>query len=154
MENKSLDDVVDSMKEIGDLFLIRNSKGIDKETEALEDALSPFREETVVVDGYDLFVYYQKSDYDGYLVETLQLYNENSPFLPFNVVCKVGQKFLGSHNLSLVELFKENRKVYCWSVCVDKTGRPIPYPFKVKKEECVFENLKYSYMQPSQVNFF
>ena len=154
MENKSLDDLIDSMREIGDVLLISNDKVPSKETTAVEDALSILRENVVTVDGYDLYVYYQKSDYNGYLVETLQIYNENSPFLPFNIVCKVGQKFLGSSELSLVELFKDNRKIYCWSVCVDKSGRPIPYPFKVKKEDCAFEGFKYAYMQSSQVNFF
>jgi len=150
MENKFLDDLIDSMKDVGDLLLSHSKQ----KSSEVEDALSLFRENSITVDGYDLYLYYQKEDYGDYLVETLQMYNENSPFLPFGVVSKIGQKFLGSHNLCLVELFKDNRKVYCWSVCVDPSGRPIAYPFKTVKEECVYEGLKYSYMQPNQVNFF
>lgn len=158
MSKKSLDDIIESMKEIGDVLIAHSGHQIIKSNsdEKIEenDLLDSFRTSSVTVDGYDLYLFYQKTDYGSYMVETLQVYNENSPFLPFNLVAKVGQKFLGSHNLCLVEFYKNNRKIYCWSVCVDLSGRPIQYPFKVKQEDCIYEDFKYSYIQPSQVNFF
>ena len=77
-----------------------------------------------------------------------------SPFLPFVVICKMAKTFLGDAHLSLVELFKGNRKVYCWAVNVTHDGKPVRSPYSSKVEECSYEGFSYSYMQPSQVNFY
>ena len=74
--------------------------------------------------------------------------------MPFGLICKLAKRFLGSHHLSLVELFKDNRKIYIWSVCVDRRGRPIQAPYEIDTEECNFEGFNYLYMQPNQVNFY
>ena len=149
----NLDEIVERLRGTGELLIPYNFPKAPP-TMTLEDDLAIFKEKEAIIDGYTLYVHYQKSDYDTYFLETIQIYNKFSPFLPFNLVCKIGQRFLGSHHLSLVELFKDNRKIYCWSVCVDDRGRPIPSPYELETEDCEFEGFNYSYMQPSQVHFF
>lgn len=149
----NLEEIIDNMRKIGEMLIPHNYPRALPVT-TMEDDLAFFKEREAIIDGYSLFLNYQKSDYDTHFLETLQIYNKYSPFLPFNLVCKLGKRFLGSHHLSLVELFKDNRKIYCWSVCVDDQGRPIPLPYELVTEDCQFEGLSYLYMQPSQVNFF
>jgi hypothetical protein len=109
---------------------------------------------SAIIDGYSLFLHYQKSDYDDYFIQSIQIHNLKSPFLPFNLICKIGKRFLGSEQLSLIEIFKEHRKIYIWSLCTDKKNNPIEIPNKDSIEECEFEGLHYSYLQPSMVDFF
>lgn len=138
---------VEEMKTLGEHLVPWNSP-------ENEPDLSVLKARQAVVDGYELCLYYTKSRFDDHCTEILQVWGNDSPFLPFNVVCKVARAFLGQSHLSLVELFKGNRKVYCWSLCVDHTGRPMPSPYQVEVEDCSFEGFKYSYMQPNQVNLY
>lgn len=148
-----LEDVIDNMRALGDLLIPHNYPKAPLLSTS-EDDLAILKEREITVDGYPIFLHYQKADYDTHLMETIQIYGKNSPFLPFNLVCKLAKRFLGSHHLSLVEIFKENRKIYIWSVCVDKRGRPIPFPFEEEIEDCEFEGFNYSYMQPNQIYFY
>lgn len=148
---QSLEDIIEEMRNVGDLIIDHN---FPKMPILPEDDLIFFKQREVVIDGYSVTVNYQKSDYGDIFMETLQIYGTNAPFLPFNLICKLGKRFLGSHNLSLVELFKDNKKIYIWTVWVDDDGKPIHAPYEIEAEECVFEGLQYSYMQPNQVDFF
>jgi len=148
----NLEDIIENMRALGDLLVPYNYPKTLPTT--MEDDLAIFKQREAVIDGYPIIIHYQKSDLDEYLMETVQIYGKNSPFLPFNLICKLGKKFLGPHHLSLVEIFKDNRKIYIWSVCVDDRGRPIPAPYEMETEECVFEGFNYLYMQPNQVNFY
>ena len=112
------------------------------------------KEKEIVIDGYVMFVYYQKTDHSKHSVETLQIFGRTSPFLPFNVVSRLARRILGQDELSLVEIFKNDRKVYVWSVCKDKKGIAIASPYEAETEECEFEGWTYFYMQPNQVDFF
>lgn len=116
--------------------------------------MAKMREREVVVDGYTIFVHYQKTDVGRQQLETLQIFGRNNPFLPFNLICKLAKKLLGSENLCLVELFKNDRKIYIWSLFLDKNGESTPSPFADEYESCEYEGLYYSYMQPNQVEFF
>jgi len=119
-----------------------------------EEDLEIFKERETVVDGYLVFLYYQVSDYDNYRLKTLQIYNKIGPFLPFNLVVKVAKKFLGEEQLSLVEVFKSNRKIYCWSLSTDDEDRPIETPYISDAQPCIFEGFKYLYIRPSEVIFY
>ena len=145
-------DIIDSMRALGERLIKYNFPKVMPS--AMEDDLSVFKQREAILDGYPVVLHYQKADYDNHLMETLQIYGKNSPFLPFSLVCKLGRRFLGPSHLSLVEIFKDNRKVYIWSVCVDKTGNAIPSPYEMEIEECIFEGFNYIYLQPSQVNFY
>lgn len=147
-----LDNFVDRMKNLADILVPYNYPKVP--FPIFDDELLPFRSDIIVVDGYSVVIHFQKSDYDDYFMEVLQIYGESVPFLPFAVVSKIARQFLGSHELSLVEVFKESRKIYCWTVYCDKSGRPLPPPIEVEAEICHFNDLKYTLVQPSQVFFF
>ena len=151
-DDSNLDEIVERMRSMGEFLIPYNfPNNISFE---VEEDLSIFKEREAIIDGIPLFLNYQKADYKKYYIETLQIFGKNTPFLPFNLVCKLGRRFLGGHHLSLVEIFKENRKIYIWSVCVDKEGRPIKAPYKLESEECEFEGFNYLYLQPNQINFY
>jgi hypothetical protein len=106
------------------------------------------------VDGYSVVIHFNKAFYGDYYLETFQVYNKNSPFLPFNLVTKLAKKVLGGHLLSLVEFYNYDHKIYCWTVCVDERGRPIPSPIQQKTKIKNFEGFEYSYMSPEQLNLY
>ena len=106
------------------------------------------------VDGYSLILHFNKANYGKYYLESFQVLGKHSPFLPFHLVVKLAQRMLGGHYLSFVEFYQENRKIYCWSVCVDKEGKPIPSPIEDETESCEFEGFEYKYMRPNQLNFY
>jgi hypothetical protein len=147
-----LDDIIKRMKSLGNVLVPYNFPKMMPTM--MEDDLSVLKQREAVVDGYQIVLNYQKSDYDEYFTEILQIYNKNSPFLPFNLICKLGKRFLGDGNLSLIEIFKDNRKIYIWTVYVDQDGNSIPIPHETESEECEFEGFNYLYMQPNQVNFY
>lgn len=106
------------------------------------------------VDGYTVVIYFNKAFYEKYYLETFQIYSKHSPFLPFNLVTKLAKKALGEHLLSLVEFYNYDHKIYCWTVCVDERGRPIPSPIQEKSKTKNFEGFEYSYMKPDQLDLY
>lgn len=152
-KEEHLDAIIERMRNLGEMLVPYNFPQSPPPT-TMEDELAIFKHREAIIDGYPVVLHYQKADYDKHLMETLQIYGKNSPFLPFGLICKLGKRFLGSNYLSLVELFKDNRKIYIWSVCVNRKGQPIPAPYEMETEECEFEGFNYLYMQPNQVNFY
>lgn len=150
MKPPSLSEIINVMKGVGEVLVPFN---FPRTSYSPEDDLAIFKAREAVIDGYSLYIHYQKSDYDTYFIETLQIHNTKTPFIPFQVICKLGRRFLGSSNLSLIELFREHRKIYVWSLFTDKQGNPIP-PINETLEKCEYEGFEYSYMQPSQADFF
>lgn len=151
-KQQKLDEIIDEMRSMGEVLVPYNYPKVS--VNIWGDQLVIFKEREAIIDGYPLNIHYQKSDYDDHFLETLQIFGKTSPFLPFNVICKLAKRFLGSHHLSLIEIFREGRKLYVWAVCVDKTGRPIPSPYGSETEPCEFEGFNYLYMQPNQADFF
>jgi len=147
-----LDEIAKEMKSLGEVLVPFNYPKMP--VGIWEDDLGIFKARQVTIDGYSLFLHYQKSDYDNYLIETLQIHNLKSPFLPFNLICKIGRRFLGSKNLSLIEIYKEHRKIYIWSLCSDRQGKSMPIPEQNNTESCEFEGLQYTYMHPQNIDFF
>lgn len=152
-ENKPLDEIVELMRAVGETIVPYN---YPKSPPPLnkEDDLLFLKKRSVTVDGYNVDIHYQKSDFDDYFSETIQIYAHYCPFLPFNIVVKLARKFLGGNDLSLVEIYREGRKIYIWTVYVDRRGRPMKFPFDIPVESCDFEGIKYSYMLPNQVYIF
>jgi len=153
-EDKPIDEIVESMRSVGETLIPHNYPKSKPPLPGKEDELLLFKKKSVIVDGWNLDLHYQKCDFDEYYTETLQVYAHYAPFMPFNLVAKLARKFLGAHHLSLVEIFREGRKIYCWTVYVDRRGRPLEFPFDIPIENCVFEGMNYYYMQPSQVYIF
>lgn len=120
----------------------------------LEYYLSPLKRSEAVVDGYSIVFHLNRASYDKHYLESFQVYNKHAPFLPFCLVVKLGRQALGSHHLSLVEFYQDDRKVYCWSVCLDGRGRPSASPMNDRSDDRVFEGFRYSYMRPEQLNLY
>jgi hypothetical protein len=151
-DNRPLDEIVQSMRNVGEMLIPQNYPKMLSSSR--EDDLLIFKKKNLVVDGYNIDIHYQKSDFDDYFTETLQIYAQYCPFLPFNIVVKLAKKFLGENHLSLVEIYREGRKIYIWMLHVDRTGNPIELPFDIPVESCDFEGMKYSYMSPVHVHIF
>ena len=120
----------------------------------LEYHISPLKKGEVEVDGYTIVFHFNRAFYNDHYLETFQLYNKYSPFLPFQLVTKLAKRVLGGHMLSLIEFYQEDHKIYCWSVCLDGRGRPIPSPIKEQSKSKVFEGFEYHYMTPEQLNLY
>jgi hypothetical protein len=116
--------------------------------------ISCLKKMEIDADGYTLVVHFSKAYYNKYYLETFQIYNKYAPFLPFNLVAKLGKKALGGHLLSFVEFYQSDKKIYCWSVCVDDRGRPVTSPIRDRFTTKVFEGFEYGYMEPEQLNLY
>lgn len=111
-----------------------------------ERAVLPFKQRTITVDGYEVLISLNKSDYKMYHSLSVQIQSSNSPFLPFNLVVKLAQAFLGTRNLAFVQFFKNSKKLYCWTVRVKLDGEILP-PAK-EAERNVYEGFEYSVLNP------
>lgn len=151
-KQRNFDETVQNMKSLG-MRLIKYNYPQDP-LALFEEDLEIFKEREVVVDGYSVSLHYQVSDYEEYRLKTLQIFNKVGPFLPFNVVVKIAKKFLGTEQLSLVEVYKSNRKIYCWSLAADHDDQPIETPYISDSTTCFFEGFKYLYIAPAEILFY
>jgi hypothetical protein len=145
------DSVIDGLRRMGDVLVPYNFPRAHVD---FEEDISDFKRADIDADGYSIILHYNKADYGRYYLETAQILAKHAPFLPFHLVVKLARKILGGHCLSLVEFYQENRKIYCWSVCLTKDGKPVPSPTDRKSLSCEFEGFTYKYMHPSQLNFY
>ena len=74
----------------------------------------PLKKRIINIDGYEATVSLSAGDYKDYVMWAVQIEALNFPFLPFNMVCKIGRIFLGNTHLSYLDFVKNNRKIYCW----------------------------------------
>jgi hypothetical protein len=147
---KTLDETVDTLRTMGEQLIPYN---YPRNHPGLEDFVGLFKTTLVEVDGYTIRVHFNKMDYETHFVETCQMSGENIPFIPFNVVIKVGQKFLGGHYLSLIEQVIEGKTYWCWAVCVDQRGCPLPWMHPMKMRQCEYDGFEFQYVKSGEVNF-
>jgi len=146
-----LEEEMDGLRRLGDLLIPFN---FPKGSQQGENDLAPLKKIFLEVDGYGVGIHYNKADYDSYFLETVQIFGGHIPFLPFNLVLKIARRVLGSSCLSYIELPQVDRKYYCWTVCLDRTGHPILPQYDVKTERASFEGFEYIYMHAHQFNFY
>lgn len=147
----SLDVLANHMRNLGEQLVPYNYPQADPK---LEDDLSSLKSKYVMIDGYNIVIHYTKGDFKTHFLESLQIYGVNTPFLPFNLVVKLARKFLGSHDLSLVEILRENKKIYLWTVAVNRRGCPISSPPQDNCKDCVYEGFHYRYCDPSSIKLY
>lgn len=146
-----LSQVIDEMKAIGDMLVPHN---YPSKTSKSENDILALKTRVISIDGYSVGIYFSRADYKDFFIETLQVFGEKAPFLPFCIVVELGKRFLGGHHLYLVEVIRNEQKVYCWTIYLDKDGRPIPSVVPIKKvEDCTYDGFQYQYLYPSAVNF-
>lgn len=136
MTEFSDDDVV-SMRRMAEL-LLPFQKTKDDEVDL---AVLKTRESNV--SGYDLSFYLSKEADKDFDLWTLQMYSKYQPFIPFHVVCKCAQKFLGEKELGLTEFIILGRKLYVWTVAVAKDGTPVPIPLRPQVETRKYEGFEF-----------
>jgi hypothetical protein len=157
MKDTKFDRIIDELRVMGEHLIPLNFPRNDPN---LENDISVLKKAEVVIDGYNIVIKFNKAEYfnqkegDDYVLETFQLTGKDIPFLPFALVVKIGRRVLGGHHLSLVEFFNENRKVYCWSVCLDKRGRPISPPFEQEMKKCSYEGFEYDFIDSDELSFY
>lgn len=122
--SEELDKLVEKMRAVGEQLITYTFPQADMR---LEDEINILKINEIFIDGYWLVIHYNKADYKTHFLETVQIFGKNFLFLPFSVIVKVAKKFLGGHNLLFTEVIKENRKIYCWAIMLDRTGRPMDY---------------------------
>lgn len=109
----------------------------------------------IEVDGYKLQIHYNKADYGDKALITFQITGRNNPFLPFLLVLKVARKCLGDKYLSLLEIYRDKRKIYCWTLVQDNDGNPIQYPYEEDQvTHLEYGGFEYTYMNPNQAKYY
>jgi len=148
---RNLNTIIESMKVTGEMLVPYNYPRADPRN---ENDLSFLKLVDCVVDGYYITLHFSKADYPEHFLSTLQIFGQNAPFLPFTLVLKIARKFFGDEELCLVEMFKSNRKIYCWTLQTEKDGDPMPSPHKDQGEQCFYDGFEYTYMDSSFMNFY
>ncbi len=139
---------VDEMKAVARLLIPYTFPKVPFEE---EQEILALKYRGMTVDGYDVTVCYSEADYGDYTLKSLQIQSAQSPFLPFHLICKIGRIFLGSNGLSYIEFFRNNRKVYCWTV-KSRNGNPLPPGKKTKRG--VFEGFEFRILHPGSVDLY
>ena len=103
--------------------------------------INPLKHRVFTVDGYEIAVMYGKSTFQKHQIETLQIESIYSPFLPFNLVCKLAKSFLGEDNLFYMDMFKNGKKSYCWIV---RWADGAMLPPNAESESMIYEGFKYN----------
>jgi len=147
---QDFEDIVNNMKVLATYFMPYNFPSVPPDQ---EDQINVLKFREIMVDGYNVILHFNKHDYGTHYFETFQVLGKEIPFLPFCLTCKLAKRFLGDNCLSLVEILKENRKIYCWTKITDKSGKPLYNP-KFRGEDCDYEGFQYNYVYPDKVNFY
>lgn len=150
MKIRSLDNTLEILRNCGEQLVPYNFPKADV---IYEDFIYPLKMMDVEVDGYSISIHYSKSDWGEHFLESLQLNGVDTPFIPFNLVIKIGQKALGGHHLSLVQTPRSGKMYYCWTVCTDRRGRPIPFKHPAKTTPCSYEGWEFDVLAKDSVNF-
>lgn len=148
MINSDLDKAVMEMKNMADMMV---QYTFPVATVQSENDTALLRQRTMVVDGYELVVCLSKADYGDHFMYSLRIQSTMVPFVPFVVVCKLGRAFLGDRNLSYVEFFVSNRKLYCWML---KTKNGVPMPPDEDDIPSSYEGFAFSILRPGAVELF
>lgn len=109
------------------------------------------KQRQITVDGYDLIVCFSEADYGESTLFSLQIQSAQGPFLPFTLICKLGRAFMGEKHLSFIEFFRNNKKVYCWTI--KKDGERLLRPAKSTKAGS-YEGFDFRILHPGSVDLF
>jgi hypothetical protein len=146
-----MEKIIKQMRTLADQLMIYNYPSVSPQD---EDEINILKFHETTIDGYSVILHFNKHDYNDHYLETFQVLGKEIPFLPFSLICKLAQEFLGDQHLSLVEVMKEHRKIYCWTITRNKDGTPRISPYEEEGKDCIYEGLKYNYLSPDKVNFY
>lgn len=147
--NPDIQKNIDSMKAMADCMIPHTFPKVPTFEE--EQRILCLKQRILVVDGYELVICLSRAEYPKYMLETVQIQSQQVPFLPFNLVCKVGRFFMGDKVMSYLDFFRHNRKVYCWA---NKTldGKELPPGKRSRKTS--YEGFEFYLLHPGSVDLF
>ena len=141
--HKPIDQHIDEMRATANQLVNYTFPRASKRTETDIDCL---KQRQVIVDGYNVALHFSVSDHEKCRIESLEIVGVYVPFLPMYLVCKIASLFLGSCELKYAESFKKGRKVYMWTVAIDKRGCPIKM-VSHNLDICAYEDFVFSYLE-------
>ena len=149
MQEKPLSQHVSEMKDLSKMLVDQTYPNVSFEEELI---VLPLKCRTLVIDGYEVSVNFSISNFEKHDVESVQIQSVYTPFLPFNIICRLARSFLGHEHLCYVDFIKQNKKIYCWTVKRTKYGRPMP----AKEDQRVgfYEGFEYTILNPGSVNLY
>jgi hypothetical protein len=146
--NTGIKKSVDSMKAMAKQLIPYTFPKVSFEE---EQQILCLKQSVIRVDGYESIVCYSQADYEQHMLETLQIQSHSVPFIPFNIVCKIGLLFMGPKHLSYIDFFRHNKKVYCWAVKSSEGKRLHPG----KKSRLInYEGFDFHLLHPGSVDLF
>ena len=80
--------------------------------------VSPIKQREVVIDGYEVYLFFNRCKYTNVILETAQIYGRYCSFLPFDLVIKTSRLFFGevipayASSLNNLDLVHSLRKTY------------------------------------------
>jgi hypothetical protein len=150
MANK-VEEAINRMKKIAQSLVSKTFPNVSMD---YDQDLIVLKSSEILIDGYTVVVFYSISDFKDHKIKSLQIHSKNHQFLPFNVACKIAKKFLGNKYISLIEIFSNNRKIYCWTQVCDEKENPIMNPYSGEYEHKEFGDFDYYLLEPNNVNFY
>ncbi len=148
----NIDEQINNLKRIGERLVPFN---FPRAHQRQEQAVYVLKHADVDLDGYQIQIHYNKADYKTYTLLTFQVMGKKIPFLPFNLVFKLARKCLGEDYLSLLEIYRHRRKIYCWTLVLDKDGEPREYPYEEEEvEHLQYDGYEYTYMNANQARYY
>lgn len=120
---KALKQHVKEMKAMAEMLMSRTYPMVnfEKERQTLV-----FKQRAIVVNGYELILSLNKSNYNTYHSLSIQIQSVYSPFLPFNLICNLAKAFLGDINVTYVDFARNSKKLYCWNIRTRPNGEILP----------------------------
>lgn len=144
--NENIKKAVDCMKAMSDELIQYTFPKVSFEE---EHKVLCLKQRVVCFDGYEVILCYSKADYKQYMLETLQIQSLKTSFLPFNVICKIGKLFMGKDNLSYIDFFRNNNKVYCWVIKSFENKKLLPGK---RSRLTNYEGFKFYLLHPKSVD--
>lgn len=148
MVEKRLRDHVVEMRRLSDHLVPYSYPFVDAEEEV---DLLPLKTRRIIVDGYDLVVCFSKIQQPKFYIESLHITPACTPFLPFNLVCKIASVFLGTKHLSYIGILRHHKRIYCWSI--RRRQRKVLPPIK-GSQTMEYEGFSYNVLSPTPKQFY
>lgn len=136
--HQPLEKTVEEMQRLAEMLITHTFPLVSIEE---EQEIVWLKQRQIKIDGYDISVSLSKALYpDNNGIDSLQICSVRTPFLPFNMVCKVARAFLGDDYLGYAEFFKRGCKTYCWTL---RYQLDIKIPPTDRSEEAEYEGFEY-----------
>lgn len=149
MQEKPLSQHALEMRNLSKMLVDQTYPNVSFEEELV---VLPLKCRTIVVDGYEISVNFSLSNFEKHDIESVQIQSVYTPFLPFNIVCRIAKIMLGYEHICYVDFIKQNKKIYCWTVKKTKYGRPM-----LPKEDlrmAFYEGFEYAISNPGSINLY